>query len=170
LQQLAARYSSGRLRTVISAAAAVALVGGGLFFFQQCQLWRLESQWAKLQPTVKQLEGVQDLVRQYRPWYDESMRDTNVVRGLTGLVILRSVTEAFPEDGSVTAKTVEIRDLSTVTCTGIARNYQALLKTVERLRAVRQIPDVNLGPTRGQPPALQFTFNFQWSEGGRSAN
>jgi hypothetical protein len=170
LQQLAARYSSGRLRTVISAAAAVALVGGGLFFFQQCQLWRLESQWAKLQPTVKQLEGMQDLVRQYRPWYDESMRGTNLVRGLTGLVILRSVTEAFPEDGSVTAKTVEIRDLNTVTCTGIARNYQALLKTVERLRAVRQIPDVNLGPTRGQPPALQFTFNFQWSEGGRSAN
>jgi hypothetical protein len=170
LQQLAARYSSGRLRTVISAAAAVALVCGGLFFFQQCQLWRLESQWAKLQPTVKQLEGMQDLVRQYRPWYDESMRGTNLVRGLTGLVILRSVTEAFPEDGSVTAKTVEIRDLNTVTCTGIARNYQALLKTVERLRAVRQIPDVNLGPTRGQPPALQFTFNFQWSEGGRSAN
>ncbi|MGH7972108.1 MAG: hypothetical protein ACREIC_25625, partial [Limisphaerales bacterium] len=68
------------------------------------------------------------------------------------------------------AKTVEIRDLNTVTCTGIAWNYQALLKTVERLRAIRQIPDVNLGPTRGQPPALQFTFNFQWSEGGRSAN
>jgi hypothetical protein len=170
LQQLAARYSSGRLRTVISAAAAIALVAGGLFFFQQCQLWGLGSQWAKLQPTVRQLEGVQDKIRQYRAWYDESVRGTNIVRGLTGLVILRSVTEAFPEDGSVTAKTVEIRDLNTVTCTGIARNYQALLKTVERLRAIRQIPDVNLGPTRGQPPALQFTFNFQWSEGGKSAN
>jgi hypothetical protein len=60
--------------------------------------------------------------------------------------------------------------LDTVTCTGIARNYQALLKTVEKLRTVPQIPDVNLGPTRGQPPALQFTFNFQWSEGGKGAN
>jgi len=169
-QQLAARYSSGRLRTVISAAAAVVLLGGGLFFFQQCQLWRLESQWAKLQPTVKQLDDVQQLIRQYRPWYDESMRGTNIVRGLTGLTILKSVSTAFPEDGSVTAKTVEIHDLNAVTCTGIAWNYQALLKTVARLRAVRQIPDVNLGPTRGQPPALQFTFNFQWSEGGRSAN
>jgi hypothetical protein len=86
------------------------------------------------------------------------------------LTILRRLTEAFPEDGSVTAKTVEIRDLNTITCTGIARNYQALLKTVEHLRAVRQIPEVNMGPTRGQPPALQFTFNFQWSEGGKSAN
>ena len=161
LQQLAARYSSGRLRMVILAAAAVALVAGGLFFFQQCQLWRLESQWAKLQPTVRQLEGMQEQIRQYRPWYDESVR---------GLTILKRLTEAFPEDGSVTAKTVEIRDLNTITCTGIAKNYQALLKTVEKLRSIRQIPDVNLGPTRGQPPALQFTFNFQWSEGGRSAN
>jgi hypothetical protein len=161
LQQLAARYSSGRLRTVISAAAAVALVAGGLFFYQQCQLWRLAAQWAKLQPTVRQLERVQDQIRQYRPWYDESVR---------GLTILKRLSESFPEDGSVTAKTVEIRDLNTITCTGIARNYQALLKTVEKLRGVRQIPDVNLGPTRGQPPALQFTFNFQWSEGGKSAN
>jgi hypothetical protein len=161
LQQLAARYSSGRLRTVISTATAVALLAGGVFFFQQCQLWRLESQWAKLQPTVKQLEGVQAQIRLYRPWYDESVR---------GLTILKRLTENFPEDGSVTAKTVEIRDLNAVTCTGIARNYQALLKTVERLRGVRQFSEVNMGPTRGQPPALQFTFNFQWSEGGKSAN
>ena len=160
-QQIAARYASGRLRTAISAAAAVAVLGGGVFFFQQCQLWHYESQWSKLQPTVKQLEGLQDQIRQYRPWYDVSVR---------GLTILKRLTEKFPEDGSVTAKTVEIKDLSTVTCTGIAKNYQALLKTVEALRSVPQIPDVNLGPTRGQPPALQFTFNFQWSEGGKSGN
>ena len=80
LQQLAARYSSGRLRTAISAAAAVALVAGGLFFFQQCQLWRLESQWAKLQPTVQQLEGVQEQIRQYRPWFDESVRGLTILR------------------------------------------------------------------------------------------
>jgi hypothetical protein len=161
LQQLAARYSSGRLRTVISAAAAIALVAGGLFFFQQCQIWRLESQWGKMQLNVRQLEGMQEQIRQYRPWYDESVR---------GLTILKRLTEAFPDDGSVTAKTVEIRDLNTITCTGIARNYQALLKTVERLRSVQQIPEVNMGPTRGQPPVLQFTFNFQWSEGGKSGN
>ena len=170
LQQLAARYASGRLRTVISAAAALALILGGLYFYQQYQLWRLAAQWAKLQPTVKQLEGVQELIRQYRPWYDESQRGTNIVRGLSGLVILKSLTEAFPEDSSVTAKTVEIRDLNLVTCTGVARTYEALLKTVQRLRTIRQIPDVNLGPTRGKAPDLQFTFNFQWSEGGRSAN
>ena len=69
--------------------------------------------------------ALQQQIRQYRPWYDNSVR---------GLTILKSLTEKFPEDGSVTAKTVEIQDLNTVTCTGIARDCQALLKTVERLR------------------------------------
>jgi Tfp pilus assembly PilM family ATPase len=161
LQQMAARYSSGKLRTALSAAAAVALIAGGLFFYQQCQLWRYEAQWAKAQPTVHQLEELQNQIRQYRPWFDESVR---------GLSILRALTEAFPEDGTVTAKTVEIRDLNTVTCTGIAKNYQALLKTVESLRKVPQFREVALGPTRGQSPALQFTFNFQWNGGGQSAN
>jgi hypothetical protein len=161
LQQLAARYSSGKLRTAISAAAAVALIAGGLFFFQQCQLWQLEAQWRRLEPTKKQLDGLQDQIRQYRPWYDDSVR---------GLTILRSLTEAFPEDGSVTAKTVEIRDLNAVTCTGIARDRQVLLKTIENVRKVQQFKEVALGPTRGQPPAVQFTFNLQWNEGGRNAN
>jgi hypothetical protein len=109
----------------------------------------------------QQLRDLQDHIKQYRPWYDETVGC---------LTILKRLTEAFPQDGSVTAKTVEIRDLNTVTCTGIARNYQVLLKTVEGLRGIRQIAEVNMGPTRGQPPALQFTFNFQWSEGGRNAN
>jgi hypothetical protein len=160
-QQMAARYSSGRFRTALSAAAAVAIIVGGLFFIQQCQLWRLQSQWAKLEPTVRKLNGLQEQIKQYRPWYDESVR---------GLTILKRLSEKFPEDGSVTAKTVEIKDLNTVTCTGTTRNYAALLKTVERLRGVPQIGGVNIGPTRGQPPALQFTFNFQWSEGGKNAN
>jgi hypothetical protein len=160
-QQFANRYSSGRLRTVIPAAAAIALLVGGLFFYQQCQLWGLEAQWAKLQPTVKELELVQTQIRQFRPWFDDSVR---------GLTILRGLTEAFPEDGSVTAKTVEMRDLSTVTCTGIARDRQALLKTIENVRKVRQFREVALGPTRGQPPAVQFTFSFQWNQGGQNAN
>lgn len=161
LQQLAARYASGRLRTALSAAAVVALIAGGLFFYQQCQLWRLESQWARIQPTVRQLEGLQEQIRQYRPWFDESAR---------GLTILRHLTEAFPEEGSVTAKTVEIRGLNAVTCTGIARDRQMLLKTIENVRKVPQFKEVTLGPTRGQQPAVQFTFNFRWNEGGRNAD
>lgn len=160
-QQWAARYSSGKLRTVAMAAAAAALVVGGLFLYQQARLWRLESQWRGMQAAVRQLEDLQEQIRRYRPWHDNSVRS---------LTILRHLTEAFPEDGAVTAKTVEIRGLNNVTCTGTARNYPALLKTVENLRKVRQFREVALGPTRGQSPALQFTFNFQWNEGGQNAD
>jgi Tfp pilus assembly protein PilN len=161
LRQMAARYASGKLRTAISAAAAMLLLGGGLFFYQQAQLWQLEAQWAKLQPTIKELQDVQDQIRHYRPWFDESVR---------GLTIMRCLTEAFPQDGSVTAKTVEIKDLNTVTCNGTARDRQTLLKTIENLRKVRQFREVTLGPTRGQSPAVQFTFSVQWNEGGQNAD
>ena len=160
-QQMAARYSSGKLRATLTTAGALGVLVGGAFFIQQCRLWRLESQWAAIAATVKNLDETQERIRTYRPWFDESVR---------GLAILRALTMNFPEDGTVTAKTIEIRDLTTVTCTGTAHSYQALLKTIEKLRAVPQFVEVNLGPTRGQAPALQFSFTLAWNEGGRRAN
>ncbi|HZR16070.1 MAG TPA: hypothetical protein VFE51_01980 [Verrucomicrobiae bacterium] len=160
-KQMAGRYSSGKLRSGITAAAVLALLVGGLFFYQSCQLWSLQSQWSKMAVKAGELEQINKQISTYRPWYDETVK---------GLSILRSLTQAFPEDGSVTAKTVEIRDLSTVTCTGTARSYQVLLQTLQKLRALPQIRDANLGPTRGQSPALQFSFSFAWSEGSPNAN
>lgn len=160
-QQLAARYSSGKLRMTLTTAGAGALLVGGLFLFQQIQLWRLQSQWAQMKTTVQELQATQDRIRQFRVWYDTSLR---------GLTILKRLTEAFPEDGSVTAKSVEIRDLNTITCSGVARDNLALLNTIKKLRAVPQVADVQIGQTRGQSPAVQFTFIFHWGEGGSSAN
>jgi hypothetical protein len=158
-QQFAARYSSGKLQRAGIAAGAVAAVVAGAFLFQSYQLWRLNAQWSGMKTRVQTLQSMNAKINQFRPWFDDSIR---------GLAILRRLTEAFPEDGSVTAKTVEIRDLATVTCTGVARDYESLLKTVAQLR--RQIPEVNLGQTRGQPPSITFTFSFIWNEGGNSAN
>jgi hypothetical protein len=83
---------------------------------------------------------------------------------------LRTLSRAFPKEGSVTAKTVEIGDLKTVSCTGIAKTYAALLQTKERLRALKQIRDVNILSTRGQAPAIAFTFTFTWTPGGSNAD
>ena len=160
-QQFTARYSSGKLQQAGVAAAAVVLLAGGAFLVQQARLLYWQSQWDKIKNTVQTVEDTQAKIRQFRAWYDPSVRC---------LSILRKLTEAFPQDNSVTAKTVEIRDLTTVTCTGTTRNYQALLKTIERLRAMDQFRDVNLGATRGQAPAMQFTFSVVWNEGGSSAN
>jgi len=158
-QQFAAKYSTGKFQRIGLAAGAAAVLAGGAFLIQQIQLWQVQAQWNGMKKTYKDIQDMTAKINQYRLWFDEPVR---------GLTILRALTQAFPEDGSVTAKTVEIRDLNAVTCTGVARDYQSLLRTVEQLR--KQIPDVNLGQTRGQPPSIQFTFTFLWTEGASHAN
>jgi hypothetical protein len=160
-QQIGARYASGKMRSIAAVVGAVVLLVGALFFYQQLQLWKLERQRSANAAKVKQLTDIQKLISQYRPWFDEKVR---------GLSILRALTEAFPEDGRVTAKTVEIRDLHNVTCTGTARSYQDLLQTLQRLRGMKQFREANLGPTRGQAPTLQFSVTLAWNEGGSGAN
>jgi hypothetical protein len=106
---------------------------------------------------VTQLEDMQQQIRKYRPWFDESLRT---------LSILRRLTEAFPEDGSVSAKTVEFREPATVSCTGTARDSSALMKTLDQLRAAKEISSLKVDHLQGKSP-LQFTFNFRWGmEGG----
>jgi len=159
-QQLTTRYSSGKLRLATAAAALVALLVTVSFLVQQCQIVRLDAQWAGMAPKVKELDKVLENIRQYRPWFDENCR---------ALTIMRELTKAFPEDGMVTAKTVEIRDGSMITCAGQTRDYQALLKTLERLRASKEFSEVRLSTIRGKTP-MQFAFDFRWNEGGRSEN
>jgi hypothetical protein len=159
-QQLMARFSSKKLGWVGATAGSAALLLVGAFLFQQWQLSRLQTRWAAMEPRVKEVEEMQQQIKRYRPWFDESFRS---------LSILRKVTEAFPEDGVVSAKTVEIHEPSTVSCTGVARDNQAFLKMLDQLRAMRQVANLKVDQLRGKTP-LQFTFNFQWSEGGRGEN
>jgi hypothetical protein len=156
IEQFAARYSSGRMRTIGSVAAGIAVIVAGLFFIQQIQLWRLRSQWSGMSAKVLELEAVQDNIRQYRPWFDESFRD---------LAILRQLSLAFPEDGVVTAKTIEIRDDNTVSCSGNARDYAAVLAMQAKLRMADGVSGLKLDQIRGKSP-MQFTFNFQFGNGG----
>jgi hypothetical protein len=156
LQQISAKYSSGRLRTVGTAVAGVVLIVVGLFLFQQWQLMRLRSQWAKMEANVKELENLQAKIRQYRPWFDASFNS---------LSILQQLTETFPEDGAVTAKTVEIRDGNVVTCSGTARDNTAWLRTFSQLRTNAGVADLKLLSSRGVLPT-QFSFQFHWINGG----
>lgn len=155
-KQFAARHSSRRFFLAGAAAAAVALLIGLAFGVQQWQLIRWRSKWAGMKMQVNDLEFVQTQIKRYRPWFDESFRS---------LSILRRLTEAFPEDGAVTAKTVEIREPSLVTCSGTARDQQALLRTLDKLRAASQVSSVQVEQMRGRSP-MQFSFNFHWGERG----
>lgn len=159
-QQLSARYATGKLRKAGAVAAAILLLVLGAFAVQQVQLWRLQSRWSGMASRVGELEVMQAQIKQYRPWFDESLRS---------LSILRQLTTAFPEDGVVTAKTVEIRGANVVTCTGTARDNAALLRTLEKLRAAGNVADLKVNRLQGKSP-MQFTFDFRWVEGGAHAN
>ena len=120
----------------------------------------LRSQWSAMSAKAGELEGLQKQIRQYRPWFDDSFQS---------LSIMRQLTTAFPEDGAVTAKTVEIRDGNVVSCSGTARDNAALLRTLSQLRAADGVADLKVDNIRGKSP-MQFTFDFRWSKGGGNEN
>jgi hypothetical protein len=159
-QQLTTRFSSKKLAWAGAAAATMVVLLGGAFLVQQWQLSRYQSRWAAMEPKVKELDEMQQQIKRFRPWFDDSFRS---------LSILRKLTEAFPEDGVVSARSFEIREPSSVTCSGVARDNQAFLKMLDQVRATKQVGNLKVDQVRGKTP-LQFTFNFQWSEGGRSEN
>ena len=81
------------------------------------------------------------------------------------LAILRQLSLAFPEDGVVTAKTIEIQDDNTVSCSGNAQDNAALLAMLAKLRAADGVSDLKVDMIHGKAP-MQFTFDFQYGNGG----
>jgi hypothetical protein len=83
------------------------------------------------------------------------------------LSIFKKLTEAFPVDGAVTAKTLEIRNQAqvAVNCSGTAKDTSAYFKMLDSLRVNKQVADVKYDQIHGKSP-LQFSFNFHWVEGG----
>ena len=155
LQQFSTKYSSGKLKTVGAIAAGVLAIFLALFLFQEIQLVLLRSQWNKMAAKVTELQGLQDNIREFRPWFDDSF---------ISLSIMRQLTLAFPEDGVVTAKTVEIHDDNVVTCTGTAQTQAALLKTLGQLRGMNGVTQLKVEQIRGKSP-MQFTFDFHFGNG-----
>lgn len=159
-QQLMSRYGTGKLRKVGMIAGGIVGVVIVAFLIQQIILWRYQSRWAAIKTKVQDLEATQNNIKQFRPWYDDSVRT---------LSILRQLTQSFPEDGVVTAKTVEIREANLVTCTGTAKDNASLLKMLGKLREAGNVAEVKVNRIQGKSP-LQFTFDFRWVEGGAHAN
>jgi hypothetical protein len=142
------------------AAGGVAAIVIIAFLIQQWQISRLENRWHGMEAQVKELSGAQDQIRRFRPWYDRSFR---------AMRIMKAITEAFPEAGYVSAKNLEIHDLSNVTCSGVARDNQSYLALLAKLRADSEVTDLKTEMVRGQAP-VQFTLNFQWEANNATGN
>ena len=153
-EQLSTKYSSRRLAYVGAGPALVLLLVGAAFIYQQTQFSKYETQWSGMEAKVAELEEVQNNLRRFRPWHEAD---------LSTLQIMRRLTEAFPEDGVVSAKIIEIRNGNVISCIGTARDNSSLLATIDRLRSSEQVRDLRVDQIRGNAP-LQFTFNFQWSD------
>jgi len=153
-----ARYDSKRLALAGFVLGGVAVLALGAFGWQEYRRWSLRSEWGAMRAQVTDLAAIQSLIHDYRPWYDTSFHS---------LSILRSVTESFPDNGSVTAKSFEIHGLSGVSVTGTARDNSALLHTLDQLRKTKEIQDLKIEQIRGKAP-LQFTLSFRWNNNSGS--
>lgn len=156
-KQFTEQHASKKLVYAAVAVGVVALAVAGMFGWQQWRLNKLEAQWAQMQKPVNAIKDMEARIRKYRPWYDETYRS---------LAILKAITQAFPEDSSVSAKSIEIRDRAGITVTGTARNNQAFLKMRDQLTKNKQVHDLKGGPQKSTAnnQLVEFTFNFHWAD------
>jgi len=153
--------SSRKLVSIGMGAGACVVLVGLAFAVQEVRIYLLESQWKKIQPQVSELQDAKSQISKYRPWYDTSFK---------GLRILKRITEAFPEEGRfATAKNLDIREMGTISCSGIARDNQAYLAVLDKLRSAEEITNLKTEFMRGQSP-VQFTLSFNWEGGGQDGN
>ena len=101
---------------------------------------------------VADLESVQQNIRRFRPWFDSAPLN---------LQVLESLTSAFPEQGEVWAKNVQIGEDFKVTCNAFAQNQSALNAMLDRLRKRPDVSAVQVQSVRGEKP-VQFSFTFKW--------
>ena len=157
LEQFLNRHTEGRLRLTWSLGTAAAALVALFFVVQQVQLALLESRWSGMSAKVRRLEMLQQKIRQFRPWAPESPRALQILEGLT---------QAFPESGSVTARSIEIRQSGEIVCTGTAADSASLLRMLEKLQALPAVSALHSEQIRGKSP-LQFQVNFRWEEAGQ---
>jgi hypothetical protein len=161
-KQFSSKYSSPRLVTVGVGAGGVAAAVLLAFFVQQTMLWYWGARWDRIKERTYALEDTQVNIRNFRGWYDGSIRE---------LSILRSLTECFPEDGGVSLKQVEIRDASkpgelpVVTCVGTAKDRSSWHRVRDKLGGSRNVLNIGTKKEDGDSP-VEFEFYFNWTGGG----
>jgi len=113
----------------------------------------LRRQAHALSPTAKESAELQRRLRHYRAWL-EPVRP--------GAAALEALARAFPEDGRVWARRVELRDGRKIVCTGLARSAAEAVALMERLRRTAGLQELQTQYLRGGDP-VQFAFEFEWS-------
>ena len=151
-QELAQRFDSRGRRWIIGAALLALLLPMLVFFVRSRIESSLQSEWDGMRRNVADLEALQQNIRRFRPWFESTPLN---------LQVLESITESFPEQGEVWAKSVQIGEDFKVTCSGSAQNQPALLAMLGRLRARPDVTSLQVQSVRGEKP-VQFSFTYKW--------
>lgn len=152
-RQLAGRISARGALWLAGTLLTIFVIVSLTFFIQYYQLSRLEKKWKSIEPSVVEIEKIQERLRQYRPWNDDSIQS---------LTILKNITMAFPENGTVWVKSLEIKDASNVVCSAEGRSNTDVLSMLDRLRKISGVENLQVMQLRGKDP-MQFTFSFRWN-------
>lgn len=153
-QEWSQRISTGRNKWIGGTATAAALIIGLMFIWQGQKLQAFDEEWKAMEVQVGELEELQNRIRLYRPWFDDS---------IPTLKLIRHLTEAFPEKGDVWVKELDIREPSMVVCSGYARSNQAWLEMRKRLQESPEVKDLRVDQVR-EDKQLSFTFRYRWEE------
>lgn len=156
LQKAAARFSERRTRLMVIAAVGVVLLVSTAGYMQHSRLTSLETEWSAMEPRVMAVKAIQEDVRRYRSWYDTSVPT---------LAMASTIAQAFPEDGTVWVKALQIKDRVTVTCTGSAKSRADWMAVLERLRTSEGVANVQVIRAAGEAP-FEFTMTLQWERSG----
>lgn len=151
-RQKVRRFDSGRRRWLIGAAVALVLLPVLAFLVRSSLESGLNDQWDAMRGNVAELESIQQKIRRFRPWFDQTP---------TSVAILESLAAAFPDAGEVWAKSIEIDDDAKVTCAGFARNPAALTNMREALRRRPGVSGLQVQQVRGENP-VGFTLVYKW--------
>lgn len=155
LSMVLARYNARRFTTLGIVAGSALLVLVLAFLWLEIRGWLLRSEWHSIEARVGEVREVQNSIREYRSWHDHAC---------VNLSVLKAITDAFPDGGSVTARNIEIRGASQVVVTGTMRDNSSLLGVLEILQHNKDVSDLKVDQIRGKAPA-QFTFSFKYTGG-----
>ena len=146
------RYNTRRYRWIAGIAATLVLLPLFGFIVRSEQESRLGKRWAAMQGDVADLDALQTAIRRFRPWFEPAPQN---------LQLLEALFAAFPEQGDVWAKSIQIKT-GTVAVTGFSRTRPAILALTDRLRALPGVSGVQTQQIRGENP-IQFTLIYKWS-------
>jgi hypothetical protein len=146
------RFNIQKNRRIAGAVVGLILLPLFLFGVRSEIESHLNNEWNGMRDNVADLDALQQKIHRFRPWFNAAPETVQA---------LESLIAAFPEQGDVWAKSIQITPGYRVTCTGFARSREALQPMLDRLRARPGISGLQPPQLRGDKP-LQFSITYLW--------